>query len=185
MKAHCLFFLVFLLYISPGRAQNVPIRFKHFTTNHGLSQNNVTSVLQDSRGFMWFGTQDGLNKFDGYGFKIYRNNPNRAHSLSDSYIWKVFEDRQGRIWVGTDNGGLNLFDRTTDRFTRYINKPGDPKSLSHNKVTAIAQDRDGKIWVGTYGGGLNLFDPATGTFSRFVHNVSRVISWFYSCPDRP
>ncbi len=172
MKTQCILFLVFLLSISSSRAQDVPIRFKHFTTNQGLSQNNVTSVLQDSRGFMWFGTQDGLNKFDGYEFEIYRNNPNRARSLSDSYIWKVFEDRQGRIWLGTDNGGLNLFDRTTDRFTYYINKPGDPKSLSHNKVVAIAQDRDGKIWVGTQGGGLDLFDPATGTFSHFVHNAA-------------
>jgi signal transduction histidine kinase/CheY-like chemotaxis protein/ligand-binding sensor domain-containing protein len=119
---------------------------------------------------MWFGTQDGLNKFDGYEFRVYRNNPNRRNSLSDSYILRVFEDREGRIWLGTEDGGLNLFDRTTDSFRHYKHKPGDPKSLSHNKVMAIAQDKDGKIWVGTYGGGLNLFDPATGTFSHFVHN---------------
>ncbi|WP_310586119.1 hybrid sensor histidine kinase/response regulator [Telluribacter humicola] len=148
------------------------MHFRHLTTNEGLSQNNVTCILQDSKGFMWFGTQDGLNRFDGYEFRIYRNDPGRPGSLSHSYVWKIFEDREGRIWVGTDDGGLNLFDRATNSFIHYRHKPGDKNSLSHNKVVAITQDRQGRLWVGTSGGGLNMFNPSTGTFTRFQHSAA-------------
>ncbi|WP_229310917.1 hybrid sensor histidine kinase/response regulator [Larkinella soli] len=148
-------------------AQTGSERFRHLTTNEGLSQNNVTFIRQDSRGFMWFGTLDGLNRFDGYSYVVFRNDPENPHSLSHNYIRTIFEDKKGTLWVGTDDGGLSRLDRKTERFTNYTNRPNDSKSLSHNQVRAIAEDSQGRLWIGTYGGGLNRFDPATQTFTRF------------------
>ncbi|WP_247231410.1 hybrid sensor histidine kinase/response regulator [Telluribacter sp. SYSU D00476] len=171
MKAHFILYLVLLLSGSLATAQDSPVPFKYFTTNDGLSQSNVTCILQDSRGFMWFGTQDGLNQFDGYTFRVYRNVPYQSRSLSHSFIRALFEDREGRIWIGTEDGGLNLYDRTTDSFTQFKNKPGDKSSLSHNKVTAITQDKQGRLWIGTFGGGLNLFNPQSRTFTQFGNDA--------------
>jgi signal transduction histidine kinase/ligand-binding sensor domain-containing protein/CheY-like chemotaxis protein len=118
---------------------------------------------------MWFGTQDGLNKYDGYTFTLYRYNPQDSTSLSHSYIHTLFEDREGRLWVGTDEGGLSLFNAATETFTHYKHRPGVSNSLSHNKVMAITQDAQGYLWVGTAGGGLDRFDPRRKTFTHFVH----------------
>src|SRR5699024_2157323 len=96
----------------PARAQIADkLRFRQITDNNGLSQNFVTCLLQDHRGFMWIGTKNGLNRYDGYAFTIYRNNPSRANSLNSSYITSLYEDPYHYFWVGTRNG-LNLFDRT-------------------------------------------------------------------------
>ncbi|AUD07608.1 histidine kinase [Spirosoma pollinicola] len=152
-----------------AQAQHQNVRFTYLTTNQGLSQNNVTCILQDHKGFMWFGTQDGLNKFDGYSYTLYRNNPRKPASLSHSYIHALFEDRQGRLWVGTDGGGLSLFDASTETFTNYRHIPSLATSLAHNKVMAIAQDGQGQLWVGTEGGGLDRFDPQKKTFTHFRH----------------
>jgi signal transduction histidine kinase/CheY-like chemotaxis protein/ligand-binding sensor domain-containing protein len=158
-----------LLTISTTQAQRQNVRFTYLTTNQGLSQNNVTCILQDRKGFMWFGTQDGLNKFDGYTYTLYRNDPQKSTSLSHSYIHTLFEDRQGRLWVGTDAGGLSLFDASTETFSNYRHIPGLANSLCHNKVMAIAQDGQGYLWVGTAGGGLDRFDPQKKTFTHFRH----------------
>ena len=141
-----------LFTISATQAQRQNVRFTYLTTNQGLSQNNVTCILQDRKGFMWFGTQDGLNKFDGYSYTLYRNDPQKSTSISHSYIHTLFEDQQGRLWVGTDAGGLSLFDSSTETFSNYKHIPGLASSLSHNKVMAIAQDGQGYLWVGTAGG---------------------------------
>ncbi|RAK02363.1 signal transduction histidine kinase [Larkinella arboricola] len=165
--------LLVLLLIWPFFIQATPIRFKHITTDEGLSQSNVTCILQDKRGFMWFGTQDGLNRFDGYTFTVYRNDPKNPASLSHSFIRALYEDRQGRLWVGTDDGGLSLFNRETETFTNYQRSAANLKSISHNQVTTIAEDRQGQLWVGTAGGGLNRFDPVSRTFTHFTHNPAQ------------
>ena len=158
-----------LLVVQSVKAQRQNVRFSHLTTDQGLSQNNVTCILQDKRGFMWFGTQDGLNKYDGYSYTLYRNNPKVASSLGHSYIHVLFEDKQGRLWVGTDAGGLSLFDPCTESFTNYQHQPNNARSISYNKVTAIAQDAKGDLWIGTSGGGLNRFDVEKKIFTHFVH----------------
>ena len=97
-------------------AQNPPIQFDRIPSELGLSQNLISAILQDRKGFLWFGTKDGLNRFDGYKFTVYRHDPFDSTSLSDSYITALLEDRAGRMWVGTLSGGLNLFDRATEIF---------------------------------------------------------------------
>ena len=181
--------LVGLLRIQALFGQHQPVRFAHLTTNQGLSQNNVTCILQDSRGFMWFGTQDGLNKFDGYTYTLYRNDPQKATSLSHNYIHAIYEDKQGRLWIGTDDGGLSLFEPNTDTFLNYKHRPGVGNSLSHNKVMAIVQDEKGYLWVGTDGGGVNRFDPEQKTFTHFTHHPKNPTSLSHNgvssiCLDR-
>ncbi|RRB06955.1 hybrid sensor histidine kinase/response regulator [Larkinella rosea] len=168
MKILIVFLLAIFLFDSPSEAQTGMVRFKHITTNEGLSQSNVTCILQDKRGFMWFGTQDGLNLYDGYSFTVYRHDPNRPKSLSDNYVRALYEDRKGQIWVGTDDGGLCMLNKNTDGFTIYRHIKRDTKTLGTNRVTAIAEDRKGNLWIGTESG-LCRFNPATNTFTRYVN----------------
>ena len=148
-----------------------PLIFRSFGTEEGLPQNAVPCMLQDRFGFLWFGTQDGLARFDGYGFTTFRHNPNDPQTLSDSDIRTLLEDKAGNLWIGTGNGGLNRLNRATGKITRFQHNPNEAKSLSHNEVWTLLQDRTGTIWVGTRGG-LNRFNCATQSFSHFRHNPS-------------
>ncbi len=151
-----------------GAAPPTPrVRFEHLTTRDGLSQNTVYSIVQDRQGYMWLGTKIGLNRYDGYGFRVFTHDPFEPGSLSDAFVRVVIEDRDGALWIGTNQGGLNRFDPSTETFTRFRHDPGDPGSLSHDDVRAIYQDRSGVLWVGTRGGGLNRFEAATASFVRF------------------
>jgi ligand-binding sensor domain-containing protein/signal transduction histidine kinase len=114
------------------------------------------------------GTWDGLNRFDGYGFKVYKHDPQDIYSLSNNTIWEIYEDREGILWIGTDDG-LNKFDRDKELFIRYKHDPEDPNSLIHNIVGRIYEDSTGQLWVGTWGGGLDRFDRNTG---KFIHYQS-------------
>ncbi len=151
--------------IAPGSI----VRFEHLTIENGLSQNAGLAIFQDSQGYLWVGTQDGLNRYDGYGFKIFKQDPDDPTSLSHNGILALAEDKDGYLWVGTWGGGLNRFDPATQTFTRYLSDPDQPSSLSNNIVTSIRQDSTGALWVGTLGG-LNRFDPETGGFDHFTHN---------------
>ncbi len=142
------------------------IRFSHLGQEDGLSQSTVRCILQDHRGFMWFGTEDGLNRYDGYTIKVYRPNPDNPHSINDGWINTLYQDRQGYIWVGTRLGGLNRYNPVTDRFTHYLHDPTDSDSLTSNQVQAIFEDSRGRLWVGT-NEGLDLFDGATGNFIHY------------------
>ncbi|GAB3925601.1 hybrid sensor histidine kinase/response regulator [Larkinella terrae] len=168
MKSFIVAGLIFFLLFHSAGAQTGTVQFKHITTNEGLSQSNVTCILQDKRGFMWFGTQDGLNLFDGYTFTVYRNDPQRPTSLSDNYVRSLYEDRQGRLWVGTDDGGLCMLNNRTGGFTIYRHAKNDDKSLSNNRVMSITEDGRGRLWVGT-DGGLNRFDTVSHTFTRYMN----------------
>ena len=146
----------------PGR----DLRFTHLTSDDGLSQNRIYSILQDRRGFMWFATEDGLNRYDGNTFVVYKHNPDDPNTLSASLIQNLIEDGHGYLWIGTW-GGLNKLDPTTERFTHYRYNPDDPNSISGDAIKSIAQDRRGNLWVGTVDDGLNKLDPATETFTRY------------------
>jgi two-component sensor histidine kinase/ligand-binding sensor domain-containing protein len=146
-------------------------KFEHITADKGLSQSGVSSIFQDSQGFMWFGTQDGLNKYDGYDFTVYKYNALDSHSLSDNFISSIYEDKSRIMWIGTDGGGLNKFNRETEQFTRYIHDINNPNSLGHNRVLSIYQDHFGTLWVGTDGGGLNQFDQETEQFTHYQHQL--------------
>src|SRR5215475_3209540 len=120
--------------------------FTHITIEQGLSDQRVQAIVQDRAGFMWFGTNNGLNRFDGYTIVAYRHDPTNPHSLSGNLVEDLYEDRSGTMWVGT-RSGLNAFDRRTERFTRYRNDPANPHSLSDNTVIAIHEDRSGVLWL--------------------------------------
>ena len=92
------------------------LRFDHISIEQGLSQSSVRVIFQDSRGFMWFGTEDGLNRYDGYNFKTFKPDPDVPASLSDRYITAILEDHEGYIWIGTRLGGLNRYDPRTERY---------------------------------------------------------------------
>ncbi len=164
--------LIMKLCHQPGAGQGQRISFDYLGPQHGLSQNSILCMLEDQQGFIWFGTEDGLNRFDGYDFKIYSKDLKDSSSISYGIIWHIYEDNQERFWVGTRGGGLNLFDKKQDRFYRYQHHPDDPNSISHDIVRAVMEDRDGHIWVGTdYGlNRLKFKGPKTVEFEKFFHN---------------
>jgi ligand-binding sensor domain-containing protein/signal transduction histidine kinase len=165
-----------------GHAPVRNLRFSHLTTNDGLSQGYVTAILQDRRGFMWFATRDGLNRYDGNAFVVYKHNPNDPGSLSSNFIEDMAEDDHGYLWIST-NTGVNKFDPISDRFTRYFHDPKNPNSIGGTYITRIARDRRGCIWFGTQDSGLDQFDPTTGIFThyrndsdgRFVGRINHVV----------
>jgi ligand-binding sensor domain-containing protein/DNA-binding CsgD family transcriptional regulator len=126
-------------------------------------------MLQDSEGFMWFGTQDGLNKYDGYGFEIFKPDPADPASLSHNEIWCLYQDRGGVLWVGTRGGGLNRFNAAEKTFTHYTHRPGNPSGLSNNMIWFIHEDRSGRFWVGSEGG-LDEFDRENEVFHHYTAN---------------
>lgn len=142
---------------------NPSIRFERIGIEEGLSQNSVTAILQDSQGFLWFGTQDGLNRYDGYTFTIYRPDVDKPTAISDRWVTALAEDSNGTLWVGTRQGGLSHFDPRSGEFTNYRRNPDLAASLSDNRVTSLLYDSRGVLWVGTQGG-LDRFDPSDGTF---------------------
>ncbi|TDF38372.1 hybrid sensor histidine kinase/response regulator [Alteromonadaceae bacterium M269] len=158
--------LLLVLGFSNAKSKEPDLTFERFDAQNGLSQNTARALLQDSRGFIWIGTNDGLNRFDGYEFTVFRANPKDPNSLSSSHIFSLYEDSHGYIWIGTF-AGLNRFDPETLQFTRYQHDPLDPHSISDNRVSAILEDKHNNLWVGTYWGGLNQFDPETGQFTRY------------------
>ena len=116
------------------------LRFEHLTTQQGLASNRVFSLKQDSRGFIWVGTTDGLNRFDSHTFKVYKHSAEDLGSLSDNIIRTLYEDREGDLWIGTYTSGLDRYDRETEEFTHYEHDPADPHSLRGNVARSILQD---------------------------------------------
>lgn len=145
------------------------IRFEKISIEQGLSQSNISSIIQDSKGYMWFGTDDGLNRYDGYSFNIYRHEPNNPLSISDNSILSLYEDDNKVIWVGTSGKGLNRFDPEKHQFVHYRHDPGDPASLVNDTVTAIIGDNDGYLWIGTVEG-LDRYDLGKQEFFHYTHN---------------
>jgi ligand-binding sensor domain-containing protein len=167
-KSFCIIYLFLIItLLSQGKSQAQVLsentKFKHLSVDDGLSDNNVSAILQDKEGFMWFGTGDGLNKYDGYKFTVYRHNPNDTNSIGPGNITSIIEDKEGFIWIGT-SGSLSILDKKTGNFKVYKNEPKNPNSLSHNLVNGIIEGREGDMWISTYGGGLNKFDKKTGNF---------------------
>lgn len=154
-KGTCFVCLLLLSEVLAGQSRFV--RFDHLNLNEGLSQGSVYTILQDRMGFLWFGTQDGLNKYDGYDFTVYRHDKYDSGSISDNCIYALFEDREGYIWIGTLSGGLNRFDPRTRRFKSFRYAGSNPRGLTSNLVTSIWQDHSGTLWVGT-DNGLNRME---------------------------
>lgn len=145
------------------------ILFSHMTTRDGLSQASITSITQDSQGFIWFGTQEGLNRYDGKKVEVFDHDYKDPTSLSHDWVWSLSPGKDGSMWVGTDGGGLSHFDPETKQFRHFRNEPDNSNSLSGDRVRVVYQDSQGILWIGTDGEGLNRFDITSGTFTRYQH----------------
>lgn len=144
------------------------LSFDHVTLEEGLSESTVLAVTQDSKGFMWFGTREGLNRYDARKIKVYRSDPLEPTSLSDNFVYSLFSDSRERLWVGTRTG-LNLFDSETERFRRFYSNPVNPGSLSDNTVTCLLEDSNQNLWIGTRQGLNLLIETDSMSFLRFMH----------------
>jgi len=149
--------------------------FEQITIEHGLPHNTVRCILQDSQGFLWFGTLDGLARYDGYHFKVYRHDLADSTTISNNNIKIVFEDRSQNLWIGTYYG-LNKFDRSTETFIRYTQGPEESHGSNAHEVWAIHEDRAGNLWVGYWAGdylpwgGLYKLDRELGKFTPYRYD---------------
>ena len=150
--------IIALIFSNHLFAQNQSVRFNHIDVEDGLSENTVRAILQDSKGFMWFATWDGLSRYDGYEFKVYKHIDGDTTSLRVNKISCLLEDHNNRLWVGTYGGGLSLFNRDDETFTNFINDPKDSSSISVNQIVSIFEDSENRIWIGTSLTGLSFFD---------------------------
>ena len=143
------------------------IRFARLSSREGLSQGTVEQIVQDDQGFMWFGTPDGLDRFDGYTFDQYKRGAGGSRDLSGVFVTALLKDRSGALWIGVDQF-LDRVDPTTGAITRYRSDPDDPSGLG-GRVICIAQDRRGQLWFGT-DNGLARLDPSTRQFTHYRHD---------------
>ena len=155
--------------LSPLKSQS-NIRFEHITVKDGLSQNHVTRILKDSKGFMWFCTQNGLNRYDGKSFKLYKHSPDDPKSLSNNHVQALYEDKSGTLWIGTYGGGVNKFERKTEKFTHYRHDPENNNSISSDFILSIYEDKSGFLWIGTSGSGINKFNMKEESFIHYSNN---------------
>jgi signal transduction histidine kinase/ligand-binding sensor domain-containing protein/CheY-like chemotaxis protein len=146
------------------------VKFEHLTLADGLSQSLINAIHQDSRGFIWLATQDGLNRYDGNRFVVYKTDTEDPTTLSDPNVLCIAEDHHGDIWIGTEGGGFNRFDRRKETFVRYRYDPAQPGALDHYQVQAIDLDPDDRIWLGTTGDGVLCFDPTSDTITSYLHD---------------
>ena len=158
------FAFIFVLLILNQSLTGQTINFNHITVENGLSNNDVNTLIQDKYGFIWFGTDDGLNRYDGYNFKVFRHAPDDSTSISDNSIWALAEDKKGNIWIGTKAGNLNKYDPLLERFTHW---KLESDFTEENSVKSILEDKNGNIWVGTYKDGLYKLDETTNKFEHW------------------
>ena len=142
------------------------LSFESVGTNEGLSSNMIQAILKDSQGFIWVGTGDGLNRYDGKNFRIFRHHPDNPLSLSQDNILTLLEDHTGDLWIGTRGGGLNRYNYGQETFTTFLHNPDDSSSLGNNEILSLFQDRHGTLWVGT-AEGLYAFDRDCQCFEGF------------------
>lgn len=154
-------------------AQILQHHFGRVTVADGLASYRTFDVAEDTRGFLWIGTLEGLNRYDGYTMRVFRHDERDSTSISEDIIRSLLVDRSGTLWAGTDGHGLNRFDGHTEHFTRFLHQAGDSSTISAGRITALLQDRSGTIWIGTLGGGLNRLQEGTMTFVHYTHDPSR------------
>jgi ligand-binding sensor domain-containing protein/two-component sensor histidine kinase len=170
-------------------AQHQEYQFNQIKVEDGLSQSTVYCMLQDRKGFLWFGTANGLNRYDGYSFIVYTNDPTDSTTISDNGILSLLEDKDGFIWAGTVSGVLNKYDRKNGTFTRFDftdllkteNDPDEkyydfplPFSRNNNRsITVIEQGDDGLLWIGTWGKGLIKFDPVNNRYEHYHYDKNQ------------
>jgi signal transduction histidine kinase/CheY-like chemotaxis protein/ligand-binding sensor domain-containing protein len=169
-KAFVCFVAFFFFATTMAFCQNKTIKFEHIGVSEGISQINITCIFQDSHGFMWFGTRDGLNRYDGYNFIVYRYDSRNSNSISNNFIQDITEDKSGNIWIATNGGGINKLDVRTEQFTRFLHNDRNSNSISSNVVNNILLDNEGYLWIANQNGGLNCYDIRNNYFKHYVHS---------------
>ncbi|MCL7762503.1 ATP-binding protein [Polaribacter sp. Z014] len=155
-KFTLLIIATFVFFIEETQAQD-NIYFEHITTQDGLSQNDVNSIYQDKQGYMWFGTHDGLNKYDGYNFTTYNLNQQNPKSINSNLIFTITGDDNNNLWIGTSGSGLNFFNRSLEEFTHFKHDENNINSIASNTVRYVFKDSKNRLWICTYNG-LDLLD---------------------------
>jgi signal transduction histidine kinase/ligand-binding sensor domain-containing protein/DNA-binding response OmpR family regulator len=185
-------FLSLLLFCFHGDCPAQQVAFTHLNINDGLSQNAVFAITQDRKGFMWFGTKDGLNRYDGYHFEVFQHDPFDSTSISSSFVTALYEDSKGRIWVGTEKEGVCYYDYKTERFHRIPLRSSIAGNSGIREVCSITEDRKGAVWIGTKGDGifqvvLGNGDAKHTTFKQYLHDPANnqslchnVVSYIYA-----
>ena len=163
-------FVVFYLIVNFRLAAQNEIKFDRISIEKGLSQSSVYCIFQDHLGYMWFGTEDGLNKYDGYNFTVYKPVEGDSSSISHNVVYSIFEDTKKNLWIGTFDG-LNKYDFNTNSFTHYKHDLYDKNTISGNYILSIYEDKSGELWIGTNGSGLNRYNPDNDTFTRFQNKA--------------
>jgi len=167
-KILLMFFVAFITILN-AQAQNLRIKFDNISLEDGLTQSSVYCILQDSKGFMWFGTLDGLNRYDGYAIMRYRNNPQDTTSIPENSINTLFEDSKGVLWIGTRGKGMSRYNQIKDNFVTIKSNPKNKNSLSNNNVRTITEDKNGNFWIGTEGG-LDYWDRKNNQWKHYKYD---------------
>ncbi|WP_338877352.1 two-component regulator propeller domain-containing protein (plasmid) [Spirosoma sp. SC4-14] len=175
MRLHTTLFWLLLFVVSPpvysddgftvatDKAINPDVLFERFTSKSGLPDERIRAFYQDSKGFLWIGTMNGLSRYDGYSFRNYFRNQEK-NSISGNWTYAICEDAGHSLWIGTKDG-LSRFDPKTETFTNFRNNPADPTSLFCNQINTMLFDSQGKLWIGTPKG-VTVFDPDSRSFRR-------------------
>ncbi len=160
--AHIIFFVLF--FINQGYCQYF---FKNLSAEDGLSSNQVNCIIKDSEGFIWLGTNDGLNRFDGSEILSFNNNPMDSLSISDNYIWCLFQDQSGLIWIGTKGGGINCLNPKTLLFKNYVSNDQINGSISSDESKLIFEDSYNNLWIAVSDQGIDLYNKQDDSFENF------------------
>jgi signal transduction histidine kinase/ligand-binding sensor domain-containing protein len=170
-------FIATLIIQSTAASQEEKLRFEHLTVEQGLSSHGVWAIFQDSRGFMWFGTQDGLNKFDGYSFTVYKHDPFDSTSIPGNNISRIWEEKSGNLWLRGPGDWSLRFDRITGRFKAY---DGMHRTLGGENFADVLEDTSGDLWFATYGKGLKKLEQKTGSIAQYSLSNDTL---YYICED--
>ena len=157
-------------------ASAMPMHFNHVALQDGLSQNNVQSILQDSQGYLWFATESGLNRYDGYDIAVYSRERGNPGGFANDFVWVIAEDASKDLWLATQGGGVVRWNRSNDSFDSYRHDPNDPNSLASDEIRTLLINEDGTIWVGTRDQGLDLLNPNTGDAVHYRHDAANPAS---------
>ena len=158
---------IFLFLYIIGFGQSGNLLFKNLSLDDGLQGSTIYTIMQSSDEFMWFGTDFGLDRYDGYEFVNYHHDINDSNSLANNFVVSIYEDSYGYFWVGTGYQGLDLFDPKTETFQHFTSDIDDPNSISSNNIRAIFEDSNKNLWIGTVGGGLNHYNRTSKSFLSF------------------
>jgi ligand-binding sensor domain-containing protein/signal transduction histidine kinase len=169
MPRPLLYLLFFLLLVQGADGQLLNLEFERYNNNDGLSQNHVFAIAQDHLGFLWFGTDDGLNRFDGHEFKVFKYNDADTTSIIDNSIRALLVAKDSSIWIGT-NGGICRYFPNTEKIVRYFSDYTDPTKLSGSQVSSIVENDDGRIWISYIGDGIDVITPGKKEILHYTIN---------------